>query len=280
MFSRKGLSTIIIIDHEKGRSRSLNIPSRHICNVKHYLALVVAIVLCLLFASVMLYGRVKKNEDERRRLTSRIIELKGQIPAPMDSVYARNYIESIESRLEKINRYLRERGVKGFSSESVGGDDQTESFTLPERYRLFDRYLENVFSGLMSTPIGFPGHPAITSSYGYRNNPFHSRRGEFHSGVDFKGRKGDHVKSTAAGVVVFAGWDDGYGNCVRIKHRNGYQTLYGHLSKVLVSEGSSIGAGKVIGLIGSTGRSTGNHLHYEVRRNNKAVDPVVFLNVQ
>ncbi|HEY0896553.1 MAG TPA: M23 family metallopeptidase [Sphingobacteriaceae bacterium] len=277
MLLRKGQSTIIIVDHDQGRSRSIDVSSRHIHHLKYYSAFLIIIALCLLGASGILYSRTVKIAGERERLLVAVEELKERIPHPTDSVQARTYIKNIETKLQKINSHLRERGISGFSNESVGGGQQIENLSLMDQYGLYDAYLEKVFRGLVTTPTGFPGRAVISSSYGYRNNPFHSGTGEFHSGIDFKGNKGDEVKNTAHGVVLFAGWEKGYGNCVRIRHRDGYQTLYGHLSEILVEAGEKVTANQVIGLIGSTGRSTGNHLHYEVRRYGKPLDPEKFL---
>ncbi|HYK75726.1 MAG TPA: M23 family metallopeptidase [Daejeonella sp.] len=210
----------------------------------------------------------------------KINTLKSQIPAPTDTTKAKNYIQSIENKLKKINDYLKKRGVKGFTTISVGGNEISgENLTVEENYNLFEDYLEKIFSGLLHTPTGFPSKPSLTSSFGYRNNPFHSGESDFHSGLDFKGNKGDEVRSTANGKVIHAGWYQGYGNCVRVEHKNGFETLYGHLSKIDVKEGQKISANQVVGLIGSTGRSTGNHLHYEVRKNSKPINPINFLSL-
>jgi murein DD-endopeptidase MepM/ murein hydrolase activator NlpD len=99
-----------------------------------------------------------------------------------------------------------------------------------------------------------------------------------HAGIDFAAQTGDEVKSTGAGKVVAAGVAGGYGNMVEIDHGYGISTRFGHLSKILVNVGDEIKTGDVIGRAGSTGRSTGPHVHYEVRRNGQAVDPMHFLN--
>lgn len=277
MLFRKGQSTIVIVDHNRGRSRSINISSRHIYRLKYYSASIAFAGICLLVTSWVLYSRTVQMERERARLVLAVDELRERIPHPTDSARARTYIRNIETKLRKINTHLRERGISGFSTEAVGGGQQIGNLSLMDQYGLYDTYLEKVFRGLVTTPTGYPGRPVISSSYGYRNNPFHSGSGEFHAGIDFKGNKGDKVKNTADGVVVFAGWEKGYGKCVRIGHRDGYQTLYGHLSEILVESGENVAANEVIGLIGSTGRSTGNHLHYEVRRYGKPLDPEKFL---
>ena len=117
----------------------------------------------------------------------------------------------------------------------------------------------------------------INNEFGFRRNPFGGRSYEFHAGMDIDGNKGDLIVAPANGVVVKAGWQGGYGYLIEIDHGNGLSTRYGHLSRLEVKEGDSIQRGQLIGLIGSTGRSTGPHLHYELRLDDKAVNPRRFL---
>jgi murein DD-endopeptidase MepM/ murein hydrolase activator NlpD len=98
-----------------------------------------------------------------------------------------------------------------------------------------------------------------------------------HTGLDFRAAMGDPVRATANGKVVSAGWGGGYGRMVEIDHGNGLSTRYGHLSAINVSVGQSVKIGQVVGEVGSTGRSTGPHLHYETRIDGEAVDPQKFL---
>jgi murein DD-endopeptidase MepM/ murein hydrolase activator NlpD len=117
----------------------------------------------------------------------------------------------------------------------------------------------------------------INNEFGFRRNPFGGRSYEFHAGMDIDGERGDLVMAPANGVVIKAEWQGGYGNMIEIDHGNGLTTRYGHLSKIEVVVGETIQRGRLIGLIGSTGRSTGPHLHYELRLNDKAINPRRFL---
>jgi murein DD-endopeptidase MepM/ murein hydrolase activator NlpD len=117
----------------------------------------------------------------------------------------------------------------------------------------------------------------INNEFGFRRNPFGGRSYEFHPGLDIDGEKGDLIVAPANGVISKAGWQGGYGNLIEIDHGNGLKTRYGHLSKIDVQVGDSVQKSQPIGLIGSTGRSTGPHLHYELRLNDKAVNPRRFL---
>ena len=116
----------------------------------------------------------------------------------------------------------------------------------------------------------------LSSRYGMRTDPFTGRR-DFHAGVDFAGKEGSPVVATAAGVVTWAGNRSGYGRLVEINHGNGYATRYGHNRRVLVKAGEAVKKGQVIAEMGSTGRSTGPHVHFEVLRNGRAVNPTKYI---
>lgn len=140
------------------------------------------------------------------------------------------------------------------------------------------RQYRSASSAIMSTttPSIWPVQGTITSSFGYRGNPIGGGTG-FHEGLDIAVDFGTPVRATAAGTVSMAEWVDGYGNLVEIDHGNGIKTRYGHNSMLLVVVGQDIHVGDIISLAGSTGRSTGSHVHYEVRLNGTAVDPLAFL---
>jgi murein DD-endopeptidase MepM/ murein hydrolase activator NlpD len=120
------------------------------------------------------------------------------------------------------------------------------------------------------------GEVEFTSGFGVRNDPFLGRPA-MHTGLDFRASTGDPVRATANGKVASSGWAGGYGRMVEIDHGNGLSTRYGHLSEINVKVGDVIKIGQVIGAVGSTGRSTGPHLHYETRIDGEAVDPQKFL---
>jgi len=138
--------------------------------------------------------------------------------------------------------------------------------------------LDGLRRALPSVPLRkpFPGELQLTSTFGYRADPFLGRPA-LHSGVDLREDYGTVVRATAAGVVSVAGPNGGYGNMIEIDHGGGMATRYAHLSAINVTLGQQISPGAVIGRVGSTGRSTGPHLHYEVRIDGEAVDPARFL---
>lgn len=131
--------------------------------------------------------------------------------------------------------------------------------------------------GLASIPQVSPAHVAyVSSSYGYRSDPF-TGGAAFHAGLDFPGPMGSPIYAAAKGRVTFVGQKSGYGNCIEVTHGNGLMTRYGHLSGFRTRVGQEIDAGALIGAMGSTGRSTGPHLHFEVRVNDRPVNPRPFL---
>ena len=126
-------------------------------------------------------------------------------------------------------------------------------------------------------PLAVPvDDPVLSSPFGVRIDPF-TRLAAFHPGQDFSGHYGDAIRVTAPGVVSFAGQRAGYGNCVEVDHGYGFKTRYGHLSGFVVGVGTPVKTGDVIGRMGSTGRSTGVHLHYEVWASGQLKDPARFL---
>ncbi|MFT3806911.1 M23 family metallopeptidase [Arenimonas sp.] len=136
---------------------------------------------------------------------------------------------------------------------------------------LYNQQLER-----QSVPSQRPSNGYITSGFGTRSDPFSGGRAH-HLGIDFDANTGDPVRSAAGGVVSYAGVKTGYGNVVEIDHGNGYSTLYGHNSRLLVRVGDLVRSGQEIAKAGSTGRSTGPHVHFEVHQNGRPVNPRPFL---
>jgi len=130
---------------------------------------------------------------------------------------------------------------------------------------------------LRNYPTLWPIRGQISSGFGWRTNPMGGRGGEHHAGVDIPARTGTPIRAAGGGTVIFSCWQNGYGNTVIINHGNGITTLYAHNTRNRVEVGQRVERGDVIAYVGSTGRSTGPHLHYEVRLNNRAVNPIPFM---
>jgi murein DD-endopeptidase MepM/ murein hydrolase activator NlpD len=264
-------------------------------NVKRFKVFTVTASLALLVLTLVVFDmaqRSKVQDEEQVKLVAKVNALNkqlGQETMALDSVStqqqtadqkAMSYIGSIEVKLTKINDYLSKRGLHGFSFKKVKpsskGNDKASSEAI---YSNYDNYLSQLVNNVAFMPMGYPRISSFTSFFGYRSNPFDFSGNEFHPGIDFSGKVGDPVKCTANGTVEFTGSAGGYGNCIRIKHINNIETVYGHLSRINVRQGQKVSVGDVIGKVGSTGRSTGPHLHYEVRRNGKPVNPKEYLSL-
>ena len=142
-----------------------------------------------------------------------------------------------------------------------------------------EQTLESEAEQAAAFPNGQPiaGKADVSSEFGLRPNPFGARSYEMHEGIDFSGPVGKPILATAEGVVVRADYNGGYGNHVRIDHGYNYETLYAHLSEIEVRIGDRVQRGDVVGYLGSTGRSSGPHLHYSIYRNGQAVNPRYYL---
>ncbi|WP_150526453.1 M23 family metallopeptidase [Roseibium sediminis] len=190
-----------------------------------------------------------------------------------------------ETKVDRIVAATRPLGIKiklsQLDNSAVGGP------FIPLTGTSFDERVARAEKALMALskarsevaklPVQRPVRKVqISSRFGPRLDPF-LRKWALHSGIDFKASYGSRIYSAGPGKVVYAGWQGGYGKVVIIQHAHGYKTRYAHMSRIQVSKGETVTAGTVIGNIGSTGRSTGPHLHYEVRRGDKAIDPSNFI---
>ncbi len=173
---------------------------------------------------------------------------------------------SFTTSLEKETQSMLDRlsGDLGILTSQI----KMRQFSFQE----LDDYLKNQKSLLASTPSIWPTRGWVTSAFGYRKSPF-TGLPEKHEGLDIAARLGSEVRATADGKVIRSGRDNGYGNLVEIDHGYGVLSRYGHNSKNLVTVGDKVKRGQVVALIGSTGRSTGPHVHYEIVVNGIPVSP-------
>ncbi|WP_298426949.1 M23 family metallopeptidase [Rhodoblastus sp.] len=219
------------------------------------------------------------------RVERRQIVALNELQAPA-AAKAERLREAFEEAGLPVDRMLRRATPKadagGMTTVAMGGPYVPAS--PPGKAGEFERayaslnssisIMDELRSALPYAPLRqpLPGQLEITSGFGYRTDPFFGRPA-LHTGMDFRGDYGAPVRSTAAGRVISAGPAGGYGNMVEIDHGAGLTTRYGHLSRIDVRDGQWVAAGAEIGAIGSTGRSTGPHLHYEVRVDGAPVDP-------
>jgi murein DD-endopeptidase MepM/ murein hydrolase activator NlpD len=196
--------------------------------------------------------------------------------------------ESYESKARRIRSLLAEVGVGPGKGAEAGTGGPYVPLKLPASTDTFERQvhriqiaraqLDRLNKTLVAVPLRRPvsGEIDMSSGFGTRIDPFVGRPA-LHTGIDFRGDIGEAVRATGTGTVIGAGWSGGYGRMVEIDHGNGLTTRYGHLSDIVVQAGQTVKIGHVVGRMGSTGRSTGPHLHYETRVDGEAVDPQRFL---
>jgi murein DD-endopeptidase MepM/ murein hydrolase activator NlpD len=208
-----------------------------------------------------------ENEQQRKELQN----LNNRVDAVEDT--SRKLAEV--SGVQEENKTLHGRGGPARPVDSAAALVALELKTakLERELRMYEGFLRQHGT----TPSIWPVVGKLESGVGGRRNPFGGRGYEFHEGQDIDATYGTPVQAAATGRVTIAGWQRGYGKVVYVDHSNGLSTRYGHLSEIDVSVGQTVNRGQTIGLVGSTGRSTGPHLHYEVRINNQPVDPRPYL---
>jgi len=272
----------------------------------------VLLVAGALFAAGLQIGRIVAGPLDRAAVAREIDQqrhdletVRSQMQGRVDALAARvGTLNAHLIRLDAIGRRVTDlagldRGEFDFDQPPpAGGPDGQEfqggSAAVPDltvaldtlEEQLLDRQRQlSVLESLMSTrslgerilPGGWPIIGGwISSHFGYRSDPF-TGRGAFHAGVDFAAPPGSKVISTGSGTVSYSGYKNGYGYVVEITHPTGYLTRYGHNSRNLVRTGQTVQKGDAIAIIGSTGRSTGTHVHFEVERNGNTLNPMKYL---
>ena len=242
------------------------------------------------------YELTRAENDELKKRNAKIIESMAEVMDAdniiVDTVSAltSDNNEKLQKNLKRINGTLATLGLSQktllrnankYTNPLVGSAFTPIDFDpeLDEKYQKLADSLER-WNGLKRLneilPLGKPVSSRITSNYGTRKDPFTGKQKQ-HRGIDFAGKIGTELMAVAPGRVVSAGERVGYGTTVEIDHGLGFTTLYAHLSQILVSRGDWVRPGTVIGLAGSSGRSTGPHLHYEIRYKGAPFDPTKFV---
>ncbi|MEO7315489.1 MAG: M23 family metallopeptidase [Ginsengibacter sp.] len=276
MKKRKEKTTILLVNKNQQGIKPIQISTRLILNWKKYVGAIVLLFFTLIAGIGYLANDAIRQIEMQANLSAKINNMH-VLFAEVDTVAIREKFNNIDKELIIINKYLETRGVKPVFKDAHGGIVDNDILSTVEISTFYEKYLKKISNSLSHIPLGMPFTGKITSSFGHRENPFGGYGVETHRGMDIKGPMGAPVKSMAKGKVVFSGIKGGYGNCIILEHGSGFETLYGHLSKVTVRSGQKIDIGQQIGNIGSTGRSTGPHLHYEVHQNGKRINPISFL---
>ena len=299
---------IIFVGKFRGR------PLRYQLDGSHQLmsgAIIISFFSCLLLGAGYWYGSTYGSSGELAVLQQDISKQKSLINEARQS--AESEVDALAARLGKMQanvirlNALGRRLVKVAkldskefdfkSSPSYGGPKEVDAVlsidfdgliadldkklaSREEQLDLLEEVIMNRQLIKASTPRGRPIIKGWTSSYyGKRTDPF-SGKLAMHKGMDFAGKEGSEIIAVASGVVTWSGERYGYGNLVEINHGNGYSTRYGHNAKILVEVGDSVEKAQAISLMGSTGRSTGPHVHFEVLKKDRQVDPAKFVAMQ
>lgn len=279
MDSKKVTILVIGNDDEDVKSIKINANLYHNItkNLKKYVYAASSILALVLIVAASLAAYSLKISFDKNGLSNQLTNVNSKLET-YDSMRIQQKLNHIGSNLSMIDDYLQDRGV--LNMQNAGGE-QLPMGLLPNtnsgKIEHFEKQSEVFYNTIKEMPIGSPYDGIRSSDYGYRRNPFGGLSGEFHAGVDLKGAVGDPIYSTGNGTVERCDVYGGYGNAVVLNHVNGYQSLYGHLTRVNVVQGQQVKAGDVIGFLGSTGRSTGPHLHYEIRKDGQDIDPEPFL---
>lgn len=269
-------NTIIFVPHARARFRKLTISTRllGLCAAALGAVLVAAVAFgWAFFASARTDRRYRTALEENRKLRSTTAALHRRL----DGISKQ--LSDFEARTRRLAIVA---GLTDKTSAGVGGPEAS-GLGLPEQgARLAERLgeLEDHFSKrsarIASTPTVWPVHGALNSGFGLRADPF-TGQPAFHEGVDISTSRSEPVLATADGTVLRSGWAGEYGKAIEIAHGDRYVTLYGHLEETLVAEGQTVHRGDRVGLVGSTGRSTAPHLHYEVHVDGRAVNPLEYI---
>ena len=200
-------------------------------------------------SNIDIIQRIYKNDmnvlDTLKKEQEELKETKAELKKKRENLAAQKEEDALKAEADKLTQEIL--SMTDTSSKYVGGE-----FTWP-----------------------CPSSTYITSSFGSRLHPI-LKTWIYHTGVDIGASSGNNILAAASGTVIMASWYGGYGNCVMIDHGGGIVTLYGHASSLCVSKGDTVSRGQVIAYVGSTGRSTGPHLHFEVRKNGEYVNPMSY----
>jgi murein DD-endopeptidase MepM/ murein hydrolase activator NlpD len=269
--------TVLIIGNDDEDVKSFELNRSLITNHKKYLIYAGSALLAVFVICLTVFAYSLKISLDKSSLNSQLTAVNEKLNK-YDSLQLSQKLNKIDNNLSMIDGYLKERGL--LHTQNIGGTPSKHRVeTQFDKINFYENQSEIFYNTLRDLPLGYPYNGIKSSDYGYRRNPFGGFSSEFHGGVDFKGPMGDPIYATGDGVVNRCDWYNGYGNAVVIDHESGYQSLFGHLSSVNVVQGQQIKAGDVIGFLGSTGRSTGPHLHYEIRKDGNDISPEPFLKV-
>ncbi len=281
-------STIIFVPHARAKFRKMKVSHRVLFSI---VSLVTSSLCLSTFFSVQYFTSLSQTHElSKLQRENRDLQVANeQFSKSVESL--RTQLRTVEDRTRKLAIIAGISTLDETSQGGVGGvrqnddnnpyrDDVDKMSFRSHRVERDLSVLEQKFvaqSELLScTPSIAPVRGILTDGFGGRSDPFTGEQGT-HNAVDISSAVGQAVRAPADGIVVKSEWANGYGNVVYLSHGYGYSTRYGHLSGFGVRPGQRVKRGDIIGYVGSTGRSTGPHLHYEVRLNNNPVNPLEYI---
>ncbi len=290
----KKFLSLIIIPHTKRSSRTLSFTKRTI-----KAALWGGIILAVLLVAISVdYVRIQLSHESYRSLQAENLKQKAELEKYQSQFTAlQTDLGKFDEYVGKINLMFGLKSPDKLSSPGSVGDPRAEQSLagvpgqlspgnlqniqqkaedIQKNFNTVIKMSENLTSLLASTPSIWPTNGWPSSGVGYRLDPFTGKQ-TFHSGLDIAAAYGNPVVAPADGYVISTTFDKFYGNSIQINHGGGITTLYGHLSKIEVTPGQRVKRGEEIGKVGNTGRSLGSHLHYEIRENDKILNPMKFI---
>lgn len=274
---------------------------------KKNINLLLGVFLFLIFAQSIIIAKLFSERDDKNYVVNLV-----KINTKKDSIdyfKMKTDLGQIDQTVRDLHQFLASKNIEDSRINFLAKDSLNNAIYLSKQSNRYSQYLVNLQNKLQTIPLGIPTDGYISSNFGKKINPIPNKtvmlasvnksvakdslgktqtqanaapeadQIQFHKGLDIAVAYGTPVRCAAAGKVIFAGQKGGYGNCIIVSHGNGLDTLYGHLSELLVKSNDVVKVNDVIAKSGNTGRSTGPHLHYEVRKNNTPVNPRLFLNL-
>lgn len=281
-------ATIIFVPHARAKFRKTQVSHRFLYTLT---GLIAASLLLSTFFTIQFFTSMSRTHElAKLRQENRDLQIANeQFSQSVESL--REQLKVVEEKTRKLSIIAginpqeegTTGGVGGLRNDGVASafGDQLDTMNYRSRkitghLTILEDKLSERSQALASTPSISPVRGILTDGYGGRSDPFTGEKGA-HMAIDISSAHGQPILAPADGIVVKAEWANGYGQVIDLSHGFGYSTRYGHLSKFNVKPGQKVARGDVIGYVGSTGRSTGPHLHYEVRLNGRPVNPLEYI---
>lgn len=273
--------------------------------------IVLGILLFIIFVQGMVIARFLTENDEKN-YTVNLVKINTEKDS-VDYLKMKQDLQVIDKTIRDFDAFFRAKNIVNEKVSMLHQDSLSKVVYLAKQSNRYSQYLVDLEKKMQAIPLGNPTGGYISSNFGMRKNPIPTKKikkeptiieepkqgdslastqkikpakpekeeveMQFHKGIDYAVPYGSNVVCTAKGKVIFAGQKSGYGYCVIVSHGNGLDTLYAHLSSIQVKANQEVKVGQVIAKSGNSGRSTGPHLHYEVRKNNQPVNPKLFLGI-